>query len=268
MANVTDIGKLLTIKTATMEEAYYKLLNDILRGYNRCTPTGIISLRNNQIFVFGTDRNGSQKHGAAGLAAKCFGAKVGVVDGPTGMCYALPTMGFTEHNLAHAVERFEQYVRTNMKYTYLVTAVGCGHAGFNVTKVANMFKGLLGLSNVMLPEQFLKVYRSECHQYFERCAHNTIKSEDNKDPNEKVFEYYSDNVHEIIRYLLDRNIPFNRDGGFTLVDDEGNVLAEAELGIESEKIVFYPFNSQSEIVFKNKGYKICTSEEYLNSKKD
>lgn len=249
-----------------MEDAYYKLLNDILRGYDRCTPTRIVSLRNNQIFVFGTDSKGSQKHGAAGLAAKSFGAKVGVVDGPTGMCYALPTMGFTEQDLAHAVERFEQYVRTNMKYTYLVTAVGCGHAGFDVTKVANMFKGLLGLSNVMLPEPFLKVYRSECHQYFERSVSNTTKTEDNKDPNEKIFEYYADNVHDIIRYLLDKGIPFNKDGGFTLVDGDGNVLAEAELGIESEKIVFYPFNSQSEIAFKNNGYKICTPEDYLNSK--
>ncbi len=125
-----------------MEEAYCKLLNDILRGYDRCTPTKIVTLRNNQLFVFGTDCKGSQKHGAAGLAAKSFGAKVGVVDGPTGMCYALPTMGFTEQDLTNAVERFEQYVRTNMKYTYLVTAVGCGHARFDVTKVANMFKGL------------------------------------------------------------------------------------------------------------------------------
>jgi hypothetical protein len=100
------------------------------------------------------------------LAAKRFGAQVGVVDGPTGMSYALPSMGFTEQDLAHAVERFEQYVRANMKYTYLVTAVGCGHAGFDVEKVANMFKGLLGLNNVMLPKPFLKVYRSECYRYF------------------------------------------------------------------------------------------------------
>ena len=249
-----------------MEEAYCKLLNDILRGYDRCTPTKIVTLRNNQIFVFGTDDKGSQKYGAAGLAAKCFGAKVGVVDGPTGMCYALPTMGFTELDLAHAVERFEQYVRTNLKYTYLVTAVGCGHAGFDVTKVANMFKGMVGLKNVMLPEPFLKVYRTECHLHLEKDVSNPTILEEFNDSNEVIFDYYDENVHDIIRYLLDKDIPFNKEGGFTLLDGDGNVLAEAELGIESERIVFYPFNSQSEIAFKNKGYKICIPEEYLNSK--
>ena len=54
--------------------------------------------------------------------------------------------------------------------------------------------------------------------------------------------------------------------GFYLKDEEDIVIAEAELGIESEKIVFFPFNSQSELTFKNQGYKICTPEEYLNTK--
>lgn len=249
-----------------MEEAYYKLLNDVLNGYNRCTPDKINTLRNNQIFVFGTDSKGSQKHGAAGLAAKCFGAKVGVIEGPTGMCYALPTMGFTEQDLAYAVEKFEQYVRANMKFTYLVTAVGCGHAGFDVVKVADMFRGLLGLTNVMLPEPFLKVYRNECHQHYISSTSIPTTAEGIKDSNEKILDYYAENVHGVVRYLLDKDIPFNKDGGFTLLDSEGNVLAEAELGIESEKVVFYPFNSQSEIAFKNNGYTILSQEEYLNSK--
>lgn len=251
-----------------MKEAYYKLLNDVLNGYNRNTPSNINTLRNNQIFVFGTDNKGSQKQGAAGLAAKRFGASVGVVDGPTGMCYALPTKGFTEQDLAHAVERFEQYVRSNMKFTYLITAVGCGHAGFDVAKVACMFKGLLGLTNVMLPEQFLKVYRNECRQYFiEKSIQEPIFDEEEKDTDAGVFSYYTEEVHDVVRYLLDNEIPFNREGGFTLKDNDGNVLAEAELGIESEKIVFYPFNSQSEMVFKNYGYNICTTDEYKSLKK-
>lgn len=248
-----------------MEEAYYKLLNDVLNGYNRCTPSNILSLRNNQIFVFGTDINGSQKHGAAGIAARRFGAEVGVVDGPTGMCYAIPTMGFAEDVLSNAVVRLEHYIRTNMQYTYLITAVGCGHAGFDVIKVANMFKGLLGLNNVMLPEQFLKVYRAECHQYYSNNA--TQDKEQHKldeDHNADIFEYYNESVHEVIRYLIEKDIPFNKDGGFSLVDGDGCVIAEAELGIESEKVVFYPFNSQSEMTFKNSGYKSYTPDEYLN----
>lgn len=53
-----------------MTEAYYKLLYDVLRAYNRCTPSKVLRLRNDQVFVFGTDAKGSQRYGAAGLAAK------------------------------------------------------------------------------------------------------------------------------------------------------------------------------------------------------
>ncbi len=248
-----------------MEEAYYKLLNDILRGYDRCTPSKIVNLRNNQIFVFGTNKYGSQKHGAAGLAAKSFGAKVGVVDGPTGMCYALPTLGFSEEELANAVERFEQYVRSHLGYIFLVTAVGCGHAGFDETRVANMFKGLLGLRNVMLPDIFLKIYRKECNDYFSVAA---FENENDskiaiKDEIDSILQYFDDSVHDVIRYLIKNEIPFNQEGGFELCDENGTIIAESELGIEIEKIVISPFNSQSMIAFKNYGYTVLTPEEYL-----
>lgn len=254
------------VSSNNMIDEYYILLNDILRGYNRCTPSNISTLRSNQIFVFGTDTKGSQKYGAAGLAANRFGAEVGVADGPTGMCYALPTMGFTEQDLSHAVVRFEQFVRANMSYTFLVTAIGCGHAGFDVTKVANMFKGLIGLNNVMLPEPFLKVYREECRQYFSLAESPHGSDDDKKDLEQEIFDYYSENVHNVIHYLLEKDIPFNKEGGFTLLDSDEKVIAEAELGIESERVVFYPFNSQSEIAFKNNGYTIMTEIEYLKSK--
>ena len=250
-----------------MEEAYYKLLNDILRGYDRCTPTKIVSLRANQIFVFGTDRDGSQKNGAAGMAAKSFGAKVGVTDGPTGKCYALPTFGFSEKDLAKAAERFEAYVRSNMGYTYLVTAVGCGHAGFNVTHVANMFKGLISLNNVMLPEAFLGVYRKECNAFF---AKNRVKTQSDigtKDEIEEILQYYDDSVHDVVRYLLSNNIQFNHEGGFSLEDENGTVIAEAELGIEKDMVVISPYNKESESAFVGAGYKVMTPSEYLISKK-
>lgn len=250
-----------------MEEAYYKLLNDILRGYDRSTPTRIVSLRNNQIFVFGTDKYGSQKNGAAGLAANSFGAKVGVVNGPTGMCYALPTKGFSFNELAQAVVQFEKYVRNNSKYTFLITAVGCGHAGFNVKDVAPLFIGLIGLRNVMLPDAFLKVYRELCREYFD-----VASTENNSNNNaqqvsvEQILEYYDESVHEVVKFLFANNIDFNHDGGFSLTDEEGTVIAEAELGIESEKVVFFPFDDHSRVIFTNEGYLLLTPEEYLTSK--
>lgn len=250
-----------------MESRYYKLLNDVLRGYDRSTPKKVSSLRNNQIFVFGTDKSGSQRSGAAGLAAKCFGAKPGVVDGPTGMCYALPTKGFSIEELSEAVRRFEQYVRNNFRYTYLVTAVGCGHAGFDVKAVANMFIGMIGLRNVMLPDVFLKVYRNECKEHLLSHIEVVKEYKDMKESLEEVLVYFDESLHDVIRYLDANKIEFERDGGYSLTDDDGNIIAEAELGIESEKIVFSPFDNQCATIFRNNGYTILTPEEYIKYKK-
>ena len=245
-----------------METAYYNLLYDVLKGYDRYTPSKIVSLRNNQIFVFGTNKYGSQKHGAAGLAAKSFGAQLGITNGPTGMCYALPTMGFDIHILGKAILQFEQFARNNRDKTFLVTPIGCGHAGFNVEDVAPFFKGCIALKNVMLPELFIRFFRLEC---IDKLGLRNTAS-DQKEPKNDIFSLYDDSVHHVIEYLQLHSIPFSPDGGYTLLDSDGNVIAEAELGIESEKVVFNPFNSQSEIAFKNNGYKIYSPEEYLNSK--
>lgn len=255
----------LSTQQHDIEQKPMQVEKGIIQSYNRRTPNHIFSLRPNQIFVFGTDTRGTQKYGAAGIAAKRFGAQVGVVDGPTGRCYALPTKGFTEFELSQAVRRFKQYVMTHSGYTYLVTAVGCGHAGFEVSNVAKMFKELLGLDNVMLPEQFLSVYQAESD---ELCSSPTETILKGKSPKRyaDILELYDERVHDIVCYLLDHNIPFSPEGTFSLLDLDGNIIAEAELGIESEKKVFYPFNRQSEMAFINNGYTICKAKEYLNSK--
>lgn len=245
-----------------MTEAYYKLLYDVLRTYNRSTPSKVLRLRNEQVFVFGTDSRGSQRYGAAGLAAKQFGAQIGVKNGRTGNSYALPTMDCALEELGAAILEFEQYARENKGLTFLVTPIGCGHAGFNVDQVAPYFRGCIALNNVMLPDLFLSFFRMECIDKLG--LRNNLSS-----PKEEVFDIYSlydESVHPVLNYLQEHSIPFSPDGGFSLLDDQENVLAEAELGIESEKIVLYPFNSQSKIAFENHGYKIYTAEEYLNAK--
>lgn len=109
---------------------FVKILNDIVRSYDRLTPTKIHHLRPSQIFVFGTDRQGSQKFGAAGLAAKSFGAQVGVSSGLTGNSYALPTKGISLGELKEHVVEFEKFAREHTELKFLVTAIGCGHAGW------------------------------------------------------------------------------------------------------------------------------------------
>lgn len=239
----------------------------IIDSYDRFTPNHIFNLRPNQVFVFGTDKKGSQKYGAAGLASKKFGAQVGVIDGPTGNCYALPTKGFALSDLDKAVIRFIDYVNANSHLTFLVTPVGCGHAGFDVKQVANMFRDLIVKRNVMLPEAFIQEYRTE---FFKQQTPSIKKQsevlEKSSDPLESFLSFYDDRLHNVIRYLLINKIEFNSNGNFVISDESGTVIAEAELGILSEKVVFFPFNSQSERAFKNNGFVILTPSEYLQSK--
>lgn len=242
----------------TVEDTSVASIASILTSYNRKTPNHIFALRPNQVFVFGTDTKGSQKYGAAGLAAKKFGAQVGVVDGPTGNCYALPTKGFSFGDLSKAVTRFIQYVENNKDLTFLITPVGCGHAGFNSNEVASLFKNLLSYENVMLPDLFLKVYEHEMKDTLETTVlpEITVKLHEEKLPNtiDRIAEFFSKN-----------NNPQNVIRNYKLSDENGNVVAKAELVITSQKLVFSPYNSQSVAAFKNHGFTLGDPEEFIQS---
>jgi hypothetical protein len=226
-----------------------------LSNYDRFTPNHIFSLRPNQIFVFGTDKWGSQKYGAAGMAAKKFGAQVGIIEGATGLCYALPTKGFTIIDLQNAVKRFKDYVNNNPQFTFLITPVGCGHAGFNVTEVSVLFKDLVTYKNVMLPKTFIDEYIKDEEEPI--CEDTTTA---------KTPDACDTPIAKLIKLLKSEGKKYNESGAFSLKDEKGNVIAEAELGVESEKIVFTPYNIQSANAFKNFGYTIFTPEEYINSR--
>lgn len=229
-----------------------------LSNYDRRTPNHIFSLRPNQIFVFGTDTKGSQKYGAAGIAAKKFGAQVGVVEGPTGYCYAIPTRGFSFSDLSKAVERLLLYIDNNPNHIYLITPVGCGHAGFDANQVAILFKKLITYENVMLPELFLKVYESEII--------NTPKAEDSNPLIVKNDESNIADIHsKLVSYFDKNHIPYDLKLGYILSDRDNNVIAKAEFGIEHEKIVIRPYNSQSEAAFRNHGYRVIEAEEFIKS---
>lgn len=237
------------------ERAYNQLVIDLLKHYDRQTPHYVRGLREHQVFVFGTDTKGAQRLGAAGLARRSFGAEKGVTEGLTGDAYALPTRGFTFKETTEAVARFETFVRENPDRIFLVTAIGCGHAGNLVSKVAPLFAGCLALDNVWLPEEFLKFYKKQAELFF--------KEQESVTTDDEVFLYYDEEVHDVIRYLLLNNIKFNRDGGFSLYGKDDIVIAEAELGIESMKVVISPYDGKNREVFVKHGYTVMDSKSFL-----
>ena len=119
----------------------------------RIASDRIATLGKNEIFVFGSNIHGAHGGGAAWYAHQAFGAEWGVGEGLTGRTYALPTME-GEASMAKAVERFIACAKEHPELTFLVTAVGCGIAGYTPSQVAPLFRGATQLENVYLPQVF------------------------------------------------------------------------------------------------------------------
>ena len=127
---------------------------------HRVASDRISTLSDNEIFVFGSNIHGSHGGGAAWFAYKNFGAEWGVGEGLTGRTYALPTME-GEASLKKAVDNFIACARQHPELTFLVTAVGCGIAGYYPSQVAPLFSEAAELENVYLPQVFINILTSE-----------------------------------------------------------------------------------------------------------
>lgn len=121
----------------------------------RVASDRIATLGEKEIFVFGSNIQGSHGGGAAWYAYKQFGAEWGVGEGLTGRTYALPTME-GKASLKKAVDNFIACAKQHPELTFMVTAVGCGIAGYRPDEVAPLFKEATSLENVYLPEVFWK----------------------------------------------------------------------------------------------------------------
>ena len=116
------------------------------------TPEHITQLAENEIFVFGSNLHGLHGGGAAHVAFEKFGAEWGVGVGPTGQCYAIPTMQGGVETIRPYVDEFIQYAKKHTEKTFLVTRIGCGIAGFKDEQIAPLFAAACNMPNVALPK--------------------------------------------------------------------------------------------------------------------
>ena len=125
--------------------------------YNRrYTPENITVLGKNEIFVFGSNLAGAHGGGAARAAYERFGAIWGQGEGLQGQSYGIPTMQGGVETIAPYVNRFIEYASVHNEYTFLVTRIGCGIAGFRTEEIAPLFKDAIELENVILPKDFVE----------------------------------------------------------------------------------------------------------------
>lgn len=126
-----------------------------------------------RVFVFGSNKAGRHGKGAALHAKQKWGAQEGVGEGRTGFAYAIPTKYESKtqfyawgkpklltrklHRIERAVDRFIVYAIMNKKTVFLVTEIGCGHAGYKPYEIAPLFERAVRCGNVFLPQRFCDI---------------------------------------------------------------------------------------------------------------
>ena len=127
------------------------------QALTRVTPEHIGFLKEDEIFVFGSNEHGFHDGGAARAALERYGAIYGQGRGPQGQSYAIPTMGLSLSDIAGNVREFIMYADQHPEKTFLVTRIGCGTAGFRDEEIAPLFALAYSLPNVYLPGSFWKI---------------------------------------------------------------------------------------------------------------
>lgn len=126
----------------------------------KITPPIIRGLKDNEIFVFGSNLEGRHGKGAA-LCAKSWGAKQGQAIGLMGRTYGIATKGYSLEILGLReikiqIDKFIEYAKEHPEKNFLVTPIGCGLAGYSPKDVAPFFDKPIP-NNIFLPMDFWKV---------------------------------------------------------------------------------------------------------------
>lgn len=116
----------------------------------------ITRLKDNEVFVFGSNYAGRHGKGAAKQALS-FGARYGVGEGLKGRTYGIPTKDNSLRvlpldRIKKHVDKFIEFAISRPDLIFLVTEIGTGLAGYKIKQIAPLFKGIP--SNVKCSERF------------------------------------------------------------------------------------------------------------------
>lgn len=123
----------------------------------RISSDKITELKDNEIFVFGSNLEGRHGGGAALLAYRKWGAVWGQGVGLQGQCYGIPTMHGGPEKIKPYVDEFIEFARNHKELNFLVTEIGCGIAGFSPEDIAPLFAEAIDVENIYLPKRFVEV---------------------------------------------------------------------------------------------------------------
>ena len=162
--------------TGGIAAAYYGIPNSIIEEVKKFIPFEFIDivekfensmntekrisadfinyLKENEIFVFGSNLDGMHGGGAARAAYNKFGAIWGQGVGLQGQSYGIPTMHGGVDVIKPYVDEFIDFAKSHPELKFLVTRIGCGIAGFRDEEMAPLFKNAIEIENIYLPKSF------------------------------------------------------------------------------------------------------------------
>lgn len=126
----------------------------------RITTSNIKHLKENEVFVFGSNLRGRHGAGAARTAYMKFGAKMGIGVGLQGNSYALPTKDkylsiLKREEILTYIDEFIDFAKDNSQLTFYVTEVGL--AGYEPKDIAPLFFSAMRVDNIYLPKRFWEI---------------------------------------------------------------------------------------------------------------
>lgn len=104
--------------------------------------------------VIGTNVKGQHNGGLARLAFEKFGARMGQSTGLMGQSYGIPTFLPDVDLIRPFVNEFIAFAKAHSELFFYVPEIGCGHAGFTVSQMAELFADARDVENICLPESF------------------------------------------------------------------------------------------------------------------
>ena len=125
----------------------------------RITPNIITKLKDNEIFIFGSNLSGRHGKGAAKTALS-WGAKYGQASGIQGKTYGIPTKDasirrtLSIEEIKPFVDEFIEFAKANPNLIFLVTEIGTGLANHKKENIAPLFKQAVNYKNIYLSKDF------------------------------------------------------------------------------------------------------------------
>ena len=112
-----------------------------------------------KILVFGSNTQGRHGKGAALEAKEKWGAIYGKPRGLQGSSYAIVTKelrtvepSVTKDQIKQQVDAFLSFAKYKPDWTFILTPIGCGLAGFTPDQIGPMFRN--APSNIEIPKEF------------------------------------------------------------------------------------------------------------------